>query len=124
MLFTYPIEFEIPDSWLSEVGFIPRKPLLRAYIATNNPNYPTVNIPLQQVQAPKRDPGITGLHKERTISLLRAYTNNAPVPPIEVHLPPDANDYYEVRDGYHRYYTSAAFGFTLLPVSIRDYFKM
>ena len=122
MLFSYPIEFEIPDSWLREVGCILHKPLRLAYLATSDPEWPTVNISLRQIQAPMRDPGITGLHQERTISLLGAYLNNTPLPPVEVHKLPD-REYYEVRHGFHRYYTSVAFGFTSLPVSIRPYFK-
>jgi hypothetical protein len=123
MLFPYPIEFEIPDSWLWEAGCTLCKSLRLAYVATSNPDWPTVNIPIQRVQAPMRDAGITGLHKERTISLLRAYADNTPIPPIEVHELLDRKEYYEVRDGYHRYYTSVVFGFTSLPVSIRPYFK-
>jgi hypothetical protein len=123
MLFSYPIEFEIPDSWLLEAGCILYKPLRLAYLATSDPKWPTVNISIQQIQAPMRDLGITGLHKERTISLLGAYLNDNPLPPVEVHELPDRKEYYEVRNGYHRYYTSVAFGFTSLPVSIRPYFK-
>lgn len=102
-----------------EAGCILSKPLRLAYLATADPEWPTVNISIQQIQAPIRDFGTTGLHKERTISLLGAYLNDTQLPPVIVNELPDRKEYYEVLSGYHRYYTSVAFGFTSLPVSIR-----
>ena len=117
------ITFEIPDAWLRATGasnFVPRE---LAFVATSNPDYPTILLPVSDIQAPRRDVGVRGLHEDRTRSLLRAFVEGTPVPPLEVHrLPEQITGQFSVRDGYHRYFASIALGFTNLPVSIRPYF--
>ena len=119
---TEDIEFEIPDSWLLAAGvsnFVPKE---SAFVATSNPDWPTVLLPVSDIQAPKRDVGVVGLHEDRTKSLLRAFLEGTPVAPLEVHeCPGQIAGRFSVRDGYHRYFASIAVGFTMLPVSIRPY---
>lgn len=117
------IEFEIADTWIAAagvIGFVPTQP---AFLATADPNWPTILVPISTVRAPWRNTGVIGLHEDRTVALLRAYAGRTPVPPLEVHTPP-GQARYDVRDGYHRYFTSIAMGFTMLPVSVRPYFDI
>ena len=116
------IEFEIPDAWWIAAGAHTFVPSTSAFAATSDPDWPTVLVPMSEVQAPKRDSGVVGLYEERTISLLRAFVKGQAVPPVEVHRPPQSSHRIAVRDGFHRYFTSIAVGFTMLPVSIRPYF--
>jgi len=80
-------------------------------------------VPLADVEAPRRDAGVIGLHEDRAVSLLRAFRAGIAVPPLEVHEPPEPRKFrYRVRDGFHRYYLSVAAGFPMLPVSVRPFF--
>ncbi len=117
------IAFEIPDSWWVSAGaqgFVPQGP---AFAASSSPEWPTTLVPLVDVEAPRRTPGVIGLDEDRTVSVLRAFRSAAPLPPLEVHQPPEPKRCkFRVRDGYHRYYASVAAGFECLPVSVRPYF--
>ena len=122
---TEEIEFEIPDEWWVAAGVSNFVSKTSAFVATFNPDWPTVLVPFSDVQAPKRDVGVIGLHEDRTTSLLRAFIDGTPVPPIEVHVPlGQIACRFTVCAGYHRYYTSIAVGFTMLPVSIKPYFDI
>jgi hypothetical protein len=117
-----PVEFEVPDSWITAAGarsFFPSEP---AFHATTNPDWPTVNLYLADIEPPRRDDGVAGLREERSVSIMRAMVHRSALPPLEVHRRPGAAERVLVRDGYHRYYLSIALGFTMLPVSIRPYF--
>jgi hypothetical protein len=64
--------------------------------------------------------GIVGLHRDRTVSVLRASRDRAALPPLQVHEPPEPKRYrYRVRDGF---YLSVVVGFPMLPVSVRPFF--
>jgi hypothetical protein len=116
------VEFEIPDSWWYAAGADRFEPSASAYIASSDPKWPTVLVPVSEVAAPQRDPGILGLHEERTISILRAFVEGKALPPLEAHRPAAPMSKLALRDGFHRYYASVAIGFPMLPVSIRPYF--
>ena len=59
------------------------------------------------------------------LSLLRAMRTGDGVPPIEVHQPPGLQDYrYALRDGFHRFYASAAIGFRCIPIKVLPYFDI
>ena len=122
---TEKIEFDIPDSWLVAAGVWRFAPTGQAFVATSNPKWPTVLVPINGIEVPKRDAGVVGLHEDRAISLMRAFSEGNPVPPIEAHRSPALScARLSVRDGYHRYFTSIALGFAMIPVSIRPYFDM
>ena len=120
-----PIDFEIPDEWLTEanvLGFVPRTV---AYASSSDPEWPTTIVPLFQVAAPVRNPGVEGLHKERAVSILRAVSLEQILTPLKADQPPHTSVFkYRVRNGYHRFYISAALGFSHLPLSVRPYFDI
>jgi len=122
MLYRVPhedIEFEIPDDWWELAGAIGFTPSQKAFAAFSDAQWPTTLVPIKDVAAPRRNPGVEGLLKERTVSILRAFVTGAELPPVEVEPGSLA---FRVRDGFHRYYLSIAAGFCMLPVSIRPSF--
>ena len=114
------IEFEIPDPWWRAAGFSAHTP---AYASSSCTQWPTTIVPVSDVEAPRRDLGVVGLHEDRTLSLLQAFRSGVSIPPLEVHVAPGQTK-YRVRDGFHRYYLSIACGFSMLPVSVRPYFDV
>ena len=118
-----PIEFDIPDDWwdlANASGFMPSQ---TAFVASSNSEWPTTLVRIIDVEAPRRDAGVVGLRKDRTVSILRAFFEGTELPPLEVHESPEPRRFrFRVRDGFHRYYVSIAAGFSMLPVSIRPYF--
>jgi hypothetical protein len=52
-------------------------------------------------------------------AILRLIVAGSVLPAIAVHEPPNAVDHrYAVCEGFHRFYASAALGFTNVPVSV------
>lgn len=127
MQFSIPhskIVFEIPDAWLREgnaIGFSPTTP---AYLFEPDPVWPNVVVvPFSEVAPIVRDAGVVGLHEDRTVSLLRAITTGHAVPAVEADEPTQPMvRRYRVRNGYHRFYISAALGFSHVPLSVKPYF--
>jgi hypothetical protein len=116
------LQFEIQDDWLPLLNI--EAPIgLPAYVASSDPNYPTQLIRIKNLTPPSRAQGVVGLVKERAISISDAFRSKCPIPPIEVHKPP-GTCHLVVRDGYHRFYLSVAFGFSHIPVSIKPYFDV
>lgn len=128
MHFRHPfeaIEFEVPNEWLAMADAQSFMPKGTAFLASSTPEWPTILVPITEVEAPVRNRGVIGLHEDRSVSVLRAMVNTQPLPPIEVHKKPSSlSGRLSVRDGYHRYFLSIALGFTMLPVSIRPYFEL
>ena len=120
-----PIEFEIPDQWWAAAGMNGWKSHDSSYVATSDPQYPTTVVPLSEVVAPVRNKNVAWFKEQRMVDVLRGFRVGDKLPPIEVDEPPTNTGFrYRVRDGFHRYYASAAVGFTQLPVSVRPYFDL
>lgn len=118
------IEFEVPDAWLIAAGALGFVAQRSSFAALSELEWPTVLVPVEEVQPPRRNAGVTGFHQQRAISVLKAMVANEPLPAIEVHRMPFAHNCLSVRDGYHRYFLSLALGFNMLPVSVRPYFDI
>jgi hypothetical protein len=114
---------EIPGAWLEEAKATHFSPSTPAYAALPDAAWPVTVVAIPEVTPPARNPGVVGLHQDRTVSLLRAITSNQPLPAISVDRPP-GQARYRLRDGYHRYYISVALGFSHVPVSERPYFEL
>jgi ParB-like chromosome segregation protein Spo0J len=89
---------------------------------------PCIVVPITDVAPPRRQSGIAGfgengLNNERLCSILTAFRNSKPLPPVEViEAAPAGSHRYSLYDGMHRYRASAAAGFTHLPINvIRDH---
>ena len=116
---------EIPNDWYIEAGCNAVTPSGNSFRAEPNENWPVIEVPIELVRPPKRNPGVEGLNRERSISILKAFASGAARPAIEVDEPPDLEGYrYRVRDGYHRFHLSVAVGYLRLPVSVLPYFDI
>jgi hypothetical protein len=73
-------------------------------------------VPLVEIEPPMRDAGTQPFKKYKMMSLLMALTSpECAIPPIEVVRTPAGGPYrFQVRNGFHRYYLSAAAGFRFL----------
>lgn len=117
------VDFDIPDEWLEVTGAKLFKPNAPAYEASSDDEYPTETMSFSKLQAPIRHPGVTRFVEERMISLIKCILTGKIIPPVEVHLKPGEST-YRVKDGYHRFYISAALGYQSLPVSVKPYFDI
>ncbi|WP_297388448.1 hypothetical protein [Acidiferrobacter sp.] len=116
-------DFEIPDSWQTKAKVLGWTSAATFYPAAADPHYPTVVIPLHFIAPPERDPGTPWFDEARMVRILQGLRSGIPLPPIEIHEPPDKSMFrYAIRDGFHRFYASAALGFTHLPVTVYPYF--
>ena len=129
--FAHPIPFDIPDSvWLA-AGAQGWRPAAQSYVACAYRS-PRSEIPqldlaiewlsLDQVVPPVRNGGAPGFVDWRMLRALRGMKAGDPVPAV---LGQRRDDYsaalVPILDGMHRFYASAALGFTHLPVAIQPY---
>lgn len=127
MRFFYPIEFEIPDEWWALAGMTNFTPTTRAFVARSSADYPTTIVPIEVVEPPRRQIELEfrGFRQNGIIWALEHIRLSLEQDPISVHEPPDLMAFrYAVKDGFHRFYASAAVGFRFLPVSVRPYFDI
>ena len=125
MRFVFPVVFEVPDEWWIEAGLRNFKPKTTAYIAQPVTGWPTETVLLAAIRPPARASGVRNFDRERMVNILRGIRTDSPMPPVVVHNCPKPSQYlYEVRDGFHRFYASAAVGFSNLPIEIRPYFDI
>ena len=125
MKFHTPCEFEIPDDWWQVAGMRNFKPLASTYNASSAPEWPMIVVALTDVEPPHRNPGVRWFDRDRMIQILDGFVNKGIVPAIEANaLSIDKPHRFCLHDGFHRFYASAAAGFSHLPVSIRPYFDI
>ena len=126
MRFQLPHEalaFEIPDEWLQTANVLSFKPAESAFTASSDSEFPTQRVRLADVKAPERDVGVAWFQRERMVSILRAFASGQVLPPLKVDEPPTQGRFrFRVREGFHRYYASAAVGFPELPVAVIPYY--
>jgi hypothetical protein len=119
------VSFEIPDAWLEAAGVTGFKPGAPSFNASSIDEWPTSVVALSGVEAPLRDPGVQWFHEERMISILSGMVTGKVLPPVQADEPLGMCTFpYRVKDGFHRFYASAALGFQSLPVSLRPHFNI
>jgi hypothetical protein len=119
------LEFEIPDKWRAAANMENWKPVVECYTATSDLRYSTIIVPISEVAAPIRNEGVPWFAEARIVQVLRGFRSGELLPAIDVDGPSDQTCFrYRVRDGFHRFYASAAVRFTHLPVSVRPYFDI
>jgi hypothetical protein len=116
--------FEIPTNWWSVSGMSGFVSGAQHYRTT--PDAPCeVKVVLVSEVAPLwRKPGLVGFSKsgfveDRMVSILRAFCEDAPLPPIKVTETSTGLYRYKIYNGVHRYYASVAAGFSHLPVIVQ-----
>jgi hypothetical protein len=75
-------------------------------------------------RAPGRDFDHGGFHRDRLIRILRGFTTGDKIPPVTVHELSSGPYRLGVREGFHRFYASAAVGYPCLPVIVLPYFSI
>jgi hypothetical protein len=119
----FPLEFVIPDDWLTEAGMTGFAATTRAYRSSSN----AVLVPLTVIEPPCRVLSIAkdhcGFDHARFVSVLKGIVTAAEIEPVPLlELPTyefGPNTYrYRVRDGFHRFYASIVAGFECLPAVV------
>jgi len=119
----YPVEFEIPDGWLSEAGMIEFK---RVGVAYRSSDAAAHLVPISAIEPIPRltgDPNDWhGFNRVRLVSLLKAFVAGDDIEPVPLFKFPIfefAPSPYRFRaiDGFHRFYGSVAAGFSHLPAT-------
>ena len=95
-------------------------PCARAFnVVQQSADDTVVVVPISDVAPPERNPGVQSFDEGRMIDILSAFRSGTPLPPVEVNEKSAPPYRYEVHNGYHRYYASAAAGFSHLSVIVR-----
>jgi len=119
----FPCEFEIPDDWITEAGFMGFRPTTEAYRSTPN----AVLIPLMHIEPLVRFAAhpmdFRGFERARLVRILRGIVIGdviEPAPAIELPVREfcAGSFRYRVCNGVHRYHASIAAGFSMLPVDL------
>jgi hypothetical protein len=80
---------------------------------------------MTDIRTPVRNPGVIGLSEDRFVPLLAAMLSGAPLPPVNVDVPPDGGPIpYAMRDGFHRYHAAVVAGYRSIPAHVLPYFRI
>jgi hypothetical protein len=116
------IPFEIPDEWwgFAEMEAFKLDGARFYHYREVAPDLEVDAVPLTDVEPPLRNAGVPPFKKYKMVPVLFAFTSpECKLPPIKVEaVEPPSRYRFKVRDGYHRYYASAAVGYPLIPVVI------
>jgi hypothetical protein len=117
------VPFEIPDDWWSFAemdSFSPRGGGFYPYRQSEVTGDIHV-VPLADIEPPMRNSGVPPFKKYKMLPVLLAFLSpECALPPVEVQRSAPSERYrFKVHNGYHRYYASAAVGYTRLPIVIR-----
>lgn len=128
MRFSWPVAFEIPDEVWDAIPTSLATLLRESYYVFGPYRKPSGQesdlfvraVPLLDIEPPLRSPGMSQFNDERLLSILKAIVQRQPLPAV-LGLPtePGARHPFELIDGFHRFYASAAVGFTHVPVAVR-----
>jgi hypothetical protein len=116
------VEFEIPDDWWLFAGMDEFKLYGGGFFPPNTPDCELV--PLDQIEPPRRNATTPLFRKYKMVPVLFAFMSpECALPPVELNPIEGSGRYrYKVHNGFHRYYASAAVGYTQLPVTIHEEF--
>ncbi|MTW18780.1 hypothetical protein GJ689_21500 [Rhodoplanes serenus] len=124
---TSGVFFEIPDEWwqFAEMdrfsphrggGYFPYRAGAEEDVEV---------VPIGDVEPPQRSEGVPLFKKYKLLPVLFAFTSpECELPPVEVNVIDSGGRYrFRVKNGYHRFYASAAVGYTRLPIILRQPFE-
>lgn len=117
------VSFEIPDDWwlFAEMErFTPSSGFYPYSQAGSGEEIEIVS--LSEVEPPRRAANVALFKKYKLVPVFFAFLSpECALPPVMVNPIRSSVDYrFEVHNGLHRYYTSAAVGYSKLPVIIRQ----
>ena len=115
--------FQISNECWQRSGMRDFVPSGSAYTAISEETEPIIMAPIADISPPERDLGNKLVfYKERMEAVLGAISKIIPLPPIEVEQSECGGYRYKLSHGVHRYYASAAAGFSHVPVVVRQHF--
>ena len=115
---------QIPEKWLLQAGLKNFKPIADHYsFNSKNSKFPVETVQIEDLPFPSRNAGVIEFEKERMLPILIGIKNNSALPPIEAHRNPN-NNKLEIKNGFHRFYTSFQLGFKKIPIEIFPYFNI
>ena len=120
------VEFEIDDQWWFEAEMVGFHAHSAAFVPGPSHRQGSVReVAVAAIEPVRRslshgvfnDDSLSGSGaRNRVVSLLRAFREGTPVPPVEILIaPPNQPDKYRLYHGVHRLYCSVAVGFTHVP---------
>ena len=82
-------------------------------------------VPIDDIEPLSRNPGVQDLDPDRLLSILRGICTGDTIRAALGRLPPGTGKlHYELVAGFHRFYASAAVGYTHLPMAVRQFFSL
>ncbi|RTL22984.1 MAG: hypothetical protein EKK52_04930 [Burkholderiales bacterium] len=133
MRFALPIPFDIPDDIWHAAGIAAWQPSARAYSATAyrdaisgrpHEDLPIELVPIGRIEPPRNNGVARFLANDRLLRVLQGFVEGVPLPAVLGQRPgDDPTTDIQLVDGAHRFYASAAAGFTCLPVAIRPFWN-
>jgi hypothetical protein len=111
------VAFEIPDQWWLFADMAEFTPAGAFYTPNESP---FDSVDLAEVQPPTRDPGTPLFKKYKLLPVLFAFQSpECALPLVEVlRLTAPGRYRFVVHNGFHRFYASAAAGYSGLPVRL------
>jgi hypothetical protein len=99
-----------------------------SYVFGSDPDYPELLVtiaPLASIAPPRRNVGIEldfgGFKRSEMLRVLQGFARGSSIPPVRARISANSPYSYSVYDGFHRYYASAAVGYTMLPLVVQDW---
>jgi hypothetical protein len=116
------VVFDIPEEWIREAGALGFRPTVQAYRGTPHDTYkdfPLVVVPIHDIEPPGGGIGTPLFDRRRMVSALRALARGAELTAVVLQeWPTDSVYRYALWEGAHRFYASAALGFSHVPASV------
>ena len=122
MLFVVPgaeLGFEIPDAWwdFCEMRSWRRPSEFFPFAPDEDDSVQIVE--LSAIEPPVRGPGVAMFKKYKLVPVLLAFQSpECQLPPVVLSKPQSGSDRLTLRNGFHRFYASAAVGYTRIPARV------
>lgn len=117
-------EFDIPDEWWSFAEMEKAISNPGAYYPYSPASDDIQVISLYDIEPPQRSKGVPPFKKYKLVPVLLAFQSpECALPPLEIAMLQGSIYQYLLTNGYHRYYSSIAVGFTHAPAIVRLAFE-
>jgi len=110
------VDFEVPDEWWQETGMTGFRPHAVSYRPAVPEGREISLVPIADFEPPRRSPPYPLLFRTQSLGILRGFAADAAIPPVTAEKLTSGPFTSMLREGFHRFYLSAAVGFTHVPV--------
>lgn len=114
------VEFVIPDEWWSFAEMHTFSDHGGDYYTYSHAHKKVQVVLISSVEPPTRSNGVPSFKKYKLVPVLLAFLSpEGELPPIEVQRISSPSQYeFRVLNGYHRFYSSIAVGYSRLPIIV------